>query len=258
MDADIRPAAPNVTVPTGWTLADVLSSNLSPLAFGRGSDNVSPSAKRDIPLTLREDAKVASHPNVIADAPAVAREGEQAVTFANDKDEPITDAPAHRTASRQFIERKLLERPDDIRAAARNLADEFEQQAKELREGNIPNETGSLAQYEDLLDFLAEIAAGFAELADALDRAFSSVAGSTASSPEPIFLGQAAEIVRWLQGRANQWLGEIGTNAINVPVRVGVLCSGIGFLHWLGADSPAAIGALWWTCKDLQRPSTRK
>jgi len=60
--------------------------------------------------------------------------------------------------------------------------------------------------------------------------------------------GKPAEIVRWLQGLTQRWREEIGTNIVSVPIRFGVLLGGIEFLHWLSADSAAAIGALWWTC----------
>ncbi len=155
----------------------------------------------------------------------------------------------------EIIRRRLQERPDDIRAAAWGYANAFKEHARELREGKIPNEADQLAQYKSLLDFLEQMAAGLAELADALDRAISSATGSPASSPEPIFLGKAAEIARWLQGRTHQWLEEIGTDVIGVPVRIGVLLTGIEFLHLLGADSAAAIGALWLTCQGKKRKS---
>jgi hypothetical protein len=211
---------------------------------------------------LREAAKGAPHSDVIAtDTPERANDGGQPVTFVNDKSEPVTwrnNAPEHYAASIQIIQRRLLERTDDIRTAARNLAHAFEQQVKELREGNIPNEPVPLAQYKNLLDFLEQMASGLAELADALDRTFTSTADSPASSPEPVLLGKPAEIVRWLQGLTQRWREEIGTNIVSVPIRFGVLLGGIEFLHWLSADSAAAIGALWWTCKDLQGPSARK
>ncbi len=209
-------------------------------------------------VLLQEAAKVASDPGRVV---TFVNDKGEPVTLVNDKDETATwrtNAPELQTASRQIIERRLLERPDDIRAAARNLAHAFEQQVKELREGIIPNEPIPLAQYKNLLDFLEQMAGGLAELADALDQAFSSATDSPTSSPEPVLLGKPAEIVRWLQGLTQRWREEIGTSIISVPIRFGVLLGGIEFLHWLGADSAAAIGALWLTCKDLQGPSSGK
>jgi hypothetical protein len=98
------------------------------------------------------------------------------MTVVNDRGEVIGEvAPNPRIPGgiyARVIERKLLERPDDIREAARNLSDAFRNQAHELRKSK-PNEPGQLAQYENLLSFFEQMAAGLADLADALDRAFS-------------------------------------------------------------------------------------
>jgi hypothetical protein len=144
-----------------------------------------------------------------------------------------------------IVERTLLERPTDIRTAARNLSEAFRHQTNELRNSK-PNEPGQLARYESLISFFEQMAGGLADLADALDRAFSSATASPTSPPEPVFLGKAAEIARGLQLRMQQWLEQTGTAVIDVPVRIGVLCAAIAFLHSLGADSLAAIGALGW------------
>src|SRR5258706_3320979 len=101
------------------------------------------------------------------------------------------------------------------------------------------------------------MAAGLADLADALDRALSSATGSPPL--EPVFLGKAADIAHRLQGITQQWLEETGTAVIDVPVRIGVLCAGIGFLHSIGADSFAAVGALGWLVRPQRdKPRARK
>ena len=82
------------------------------------------------------------------------------------------------------------------------------------------------------------MAAGLADLADALDRAFAT------STPEPILVGRAAQIVTKLQLETAAWLEKIGTDVIDVPARVGLLVGGGVFLHSLGVDSEALFGAL--------------
>jgi hypothetical protein len=180
----------------------------------------------------------------------------QEVTFVNDKGEPViwtTDsAPKRQRASaRIVIERKLLERPDDIREAARNLSQAFEAQANELRKSK-PNELGRLAQYENLTSFFEQMAAGLADLADALDRAFAS------PGPEPLFIGKAADIARALQLRVQQWIEKTGTDVVDVPIRIGLLFGGISFLHGIGADSLPAIGALSWLIRPRRENATAK
>ncbi len=132
--------------------------------------------------------------------------GGQAVTFVNDKGEPVTwtaeSAPDHQRAAHVVIERKLLERPDDIRKAARNFAQAFADEANRLRNSK-PNESGRLAQHDSLVSFFEQMATGLTDLADALDRAFSS-ATADHPSPEPILLGKAAEVARWLQVKMQQ------------------------------------------------------
>ena len=192
--------------------------------------------------------------------PAVEREiAESPFKEENGRD----DAGDHQTAGHQVIRRRLLERPDDIRETARNLSDAFRNQANELRRSK-PNEPGQLAQYESLLSFFEQMAAGLTDLADALDRAFSSATASPRPSPEPVLLGKAAQIARALQLRTQQWIEEMGTAVIDVPVRIGVLCAGIAFLHSIGADSLGAIAALGWLVrprgekKTARKPSNKK
>jgi hypothetical protein len=194
----------------------------------------------------------------------------QAVTFVNDKGKPITfindngeqvtrttNAPEHQTAGPQATQRRLLERPDDIREAARNLSEAFRNQTNELKNSK-PNEPGQLAQYENLISFFEQMAAGLADLADALDRAFSSATAPRPSPPEPVLLGKAADIARGLQLLMRQWLEETGTAVIDVPVRIGVLCTGIAFLHSIGADSFGAIATLGWLVRPRGEKATAK
>jgi hypothetical protein len=177
----------------------------------------------------------------------------QAVTFVNDKGEPVTwitdSAPEHQRANaRVIIERKLLERPDEIRQAARGLSQAFKAEADRLKSSKT-NERGRLPQYEDLISFFEQMAAGLADLTDALDRAF---ATTTSPGPEPILIGKAAEIAHALQVRVQEWFEKTGTAVIDVPIKMGVLCSGIAFLHSIGADSWSAIGGLSWLIRSTR------
>jgi hypothetical protein len=108
-----------------------------------------------------------------------------------------------------------------------------------------------------LTSFFDQMAAGLAELADALDRAFSSATASR-PSPEPILLGKAVEVTRWLQLKMQRWIEETGTTVVDVPVRVGLLCAGITFLHWIGADSLPAVGALGWLVRPRRENALTK
>jgi len=192
----VRPAASATALPTVRLLAS-RAALFSCAAYTSSAQFHRRSRNRSNRITPYFDGagQVASEPSGVAPPGATA------------------NAPEHYAASIQIIERRLLERPDDIRAAARSLADAFKE----------PNEPRQLAQYQNLRDFFEQMAAGLADLADALDRAFSSATGSPASSPEPIFLGKAAEIARWLQNLTHRWLEEIGTDVIGVPVRIGLL-----------------------------------
>jgi hypothetical protein len=147
--------------------------------------------------------------------------------------DPITAS----TAYIRIIERRLRERPDDIRDAAHSYAKAFKAYADELRRINDRSR-----QCDEFIDFLDQMAAGLADLADALERAFAT------PTPEPLLTREAAEKARVLADRVVDWVKWMGTDALDVPmIRIGVLCSGIGFLHYLGADSAAGVGALYWS-----------
>jgi hypothetical protein len=113
----------------------------------------------------------------------------------------------------------------------------FKEEADRLRRANDRSK-----QCDDFIDFLDQMAAGLAELADALDRAFET------ATPEPVLTKEAAQMARRLHIRVVEGLKWMGTDALDIPtIKFGVLCSGIGFLHSLGADSVPGIGALYWS-----------
>ncbi|MGP0085782.1 MAG: DUF1488 family protein [Steroidobacteraceae bacterium] len=136
------------------------------------------------------------------------------------------------------IERRLSERPTDIRDAARALSRDFTAQVEELKR-NKPNDADRLAQYDVLIPFFERMAVGLGDLADVLDRA-----GRTNGTPEPVLLGKAAEVARQLQLSAMEWLEANRTMVIDVPVRLGLFGLGVAFLHALGVDSTAVTASL--------------
>jgi hypothetical protein len=141
-------------------------------------------------------------------------------------------------AAPDSIERTLSDRHFDVANAARALAEQFSAQVEELRQ-NKPNDPDRLTQYDSLIPFLEKMAYGLANLADALDK----LAGSDAA-PEPVLLGKAAEIARWLQKAATDWLEANNTMVIDVPIRLGLFGFGIAFVHALGIDSTAVTAGL--------------
>jgi hypothetical protein len=135
---------------------------------------------------------------------------------------PVVDRP---------IERILSERHADIRDAARVLSRDFAAQVEELKRTR-PNEPDRLAEHDALVAFLEKMATGLNQLADALEQAV-----GAGGEPEPVLLGKAAEITRWLQRTVVEYLKESRTAVINVPVRIGLFGLGVAFVHALGIDS---------------------
>jgi hypothetical protein len=138
------------------------------------------------------------------------------------------------------IERRLFERPADIRDAARALSREFTTQVEELNRFK-PNDSDSLAKHNDLVAFLKRMAAGLADLADALEQA---VSNGTDDRPEPVFLGTAGKIAKQLNLGLMEWLEANRTLVIEVPIRITLFGLGVAFLHSIGADGIPAITAL--------------
>ena len=91
--------------------------------------------------------------------------------------------------------------PGDIRELARNLSQEFASQAEDLKRSR-PNDE-RLAQHDDLIAFFERMAAGLAQLADALDQA---VKEGTGGSLDSVSLGKAAQIARALHQGVMQWI----------------------------------------------------
>lgn len=149
------------------------------------------------------------------------------------------DAIAIPAPIKQAIVHRLSTQPVDIRDAARAFAHAFKQEAENLR-SHRPNDRSEreLAKYDDLVSFLEKMAAGLTNLAAALDKAIKE------GSVDPARLTDAAQITRNLHQAVMQWLENNVGNKIGAVVDVALFTSGILFLHSIGADSVAAIGAL--------------
>jgi hypothetical protein len=134
------------------------------------------------------------------------------------------------------IERNLSERPADIRDAARALVKEIRDQVEQLKNSK-PNDEEGLAKHNEFVEFLERIAAGLAELADALDQA---VNASLDGPPEPIFLGKAARIAEQLNLGMMEWLEANRANVAGCTLRIGLIGAGYLFLNACGLSGNIA------------------
>jgi len=142
----------------------------------------------------------------------------QQVTFSNDKGEATLHGRGTVAANAQILERSLLERPADIRDAARVLVKEIKDQVEQLQRSK-PNDDEGLAKHNEFVEFLERIAAGLAELADALDQAINP---SVDGPPEPMFLGKTARITEQLNVGMMEWLEANRTNLMGCTLRIGL------------------------------------
>jgi hypothetical protein len=137
-------------------------------------------------------------------------------------------------ATRTFAQR-LSEQPTEILDAARALfkaiKDEIERQ-----KASTPNDE-SLTKHNDFVAFLEMIAAGLAQLTDALDRA---IDAGTNGSPEPILLGKVGDIARQLGNDVKEGLERNRTYIVDCTIKFGVCAAGFVFLKACGMGEYAA------------------
>jgi hypothetical protein len=131
---------------------------------------------------------------------------------------------------RGAVQRRLSERPEEIREAARALSKAISDQIAELN-ASRPNEPDCLAQQNEFVAFLQTIAHGLDALAESIDKA---IAAGSAEKPEPILLGKAGEIARQLSDtvaegfeRNRTWIGDW-------TIKICVLAAGCKFLQAIG------------------------
>jgi hypothetical protein len=138
------------------------------------------------------------------------------------------------------IARRLSSDPTAIRDAARALALQVTQQIDEIRKWR-PNDATRLAAHNQLVEFLEKLIAELTNLADVLDQA---ILRGTTEQPEPVFLGTAGKIAKWLQVALLKWVDENDTMIIDVSARVALYSTSVTVMHLTGADTNPAIGGL--------------
>ncbi len=114
------------------------------------------------------------------------------------------------TADIGAIARRISQSPIGLRDAARAFSQAFAAEAEAFQKINDRSDG-----HERLMDFFEKMAAGLAELADALDQAIER--GSPNGQIEPIFLGTAGKVVRTLQVWSTEWLEENRSLVVGVP-----------------------------------------
>ena len=132
------------------------------------------------------------------------------------------------------IERRLGERPTEIREAARKLSKAIADQIAELN-ASKPNEPGRLAQQNDFVAFLQTIAAGLDALAEAID--------SSADRPEPILLAKVGEIARKINAAIVEGLERNRRYIVDCSIKFCLFAAGFELLHAIGVDSITAVVA---------------
>jgi hypothetical protein len=205
---------PTSTLPSEW-----LTPLAEPTRWRAGSPGTSGIVQP--PLPLREAADQAAFDGAVLEAAAGRYELQGGAT-------------------KSVIESRLSEQPAAIRDIALALSKEFRSQTSELKQQR-PNDPDRTAQLDNLVVLSGNMASGLAHLTENLDQA---ITKGSKDKPEPVFLGKAAEVVQRLHFGLMGWLKENRTEVFDVSYRVGLLLLGVAFLHSLGADSTAAIGAL--------------
>ena len=136
------------------------------------------------------------------------------------------------------IERRLSERPEDIRDAARELSRAISEQIDELN-ALRPNDPDALTRQEKFITFMQGIAAGSDELAESLDRV--SIEAS-ASRDQLSLYARSAEIVRSLGNSVMKGLEENRATIMACSLRVPVVMAATCLLHLIGVSPDLAAG----------------
>ena len=134
-----------------------------------------------------------------------------------------------------YVERRLSERPEDVREAARALSRAISEQIEDLN-ALKPNAPDALSRQETFVAFMQRIATGLDELAASLERI--SIEPSASRGP---LCAKSAEIVRSLGKSVTKGL-ENGPSIMACSLRVPVVLLGTGLLHLLGVSPDIAGG----------------
>jgi hypothetical protein len=134
------------------------------------------------------------------------------------------------------VERRLAERPQDIREAARALSRAISEQIDELN-ALKPNDPDALTRQETFVAFMQRIVVGLDELAASLER----ISVEPPASRGPLYAKSAA-IVRSLGKSVTKGLEENRASIMACSLRVPVVLAGTGLLHLLGVSPDIAAG----------------
>jgi hypothetical protein len=137
------------------------------------------------------------------------------------------------------VERRLSERPEDIRAAAHALSRAISEQIDELN-ALKPNDPDALTRQEMFVAFMQRIAAGLDELAASLER----ISVEPPASRGPLYAKSAA-IARSLGKSVMKGLEENQASMMACSLRLPVVMAGTFLFHLLGVrpDIGAGIAA---------------
>jgi hypothetical protein len=135
------------------------------------------------------------------------------------------------------FERILIERPADIRDAARALETVIKEEIDRLN-ASTPNAPDDLAKHNTFVSFLEMVAAELRKLVDTLDRAIE--AAKTSPEQEPMFLGRAGKIAKQLQIGFDEFLEKNRAHVAGYSVRVGLFAAAFTFLHACGVSGDVA------------------
>ena len=160
-------------------------------------------------------------------APIAASPVPAAASLALSGTPPDTEA----TEAAAIVERRLSERPTDIREAARALSQAIKDQIEQLY-ASKPNDD-PVGRLDSFIDFLQEIARGLDDLAESIEQAIA--AGSSGSS-ESILLGKSANLARKLGVFVTEGLERNRAYIQDCAIRFSVFATGYMFLHACGVD----------------------
>ena len=135
-----------------------------------------------------------------------------------------------------IVERRLSERPADIREAARALSRAISEQIDELN-AQKPNDPDALTRQETFIAFMQGIATGLDELAASLER----IRIEPSASRGPPYAKSAA-IARSLAKSLTKGLEENRASIMACSLRVPVVLGGAALLHLLGVSPDIAAG----------------
>ena len=181
------------------------------------------------PLTLNgQPLTLGGKPLVMGGNSSDTEAGAQSVTE-NSAATVTSDATVSaKPTTRVIVERRLSGQTADVRDIARVLATQVRAEIVRLNAQKPNDET--LTKHNEFVDFLEMVAAGLAELDEALARV-----------SEPMFLGKAGRIVERLNVAVAQWSEREGANAVNRAFNVGALCCTMWFLNSIGIQGDEAL-----------------